>query len=88
MSFSIIIGTIPSTHSDKDSYDNESTNSHRLLHVSLSQHHISSPRQCNEGGPFLQMKKQVWTSRRGAAETNPTRNHEVFGFDPWLYSVG
>ena len=24
----------------------------------------------------------------GTAETNPTRNHEVCGFDPWPSSVG
>ena len=27
------------------------------------------------------------SSRSGAAEMNPTRNHEV-GFDPWPHSVG
>ena len=27
---------------------------------------------------------QSWSSRRGAAETNPTRNHEVEGLIPGL----
>ena len=29
-----------------------------------------------------------WNSHRGAAETNPTRNHEVTGLIPWPGSVG
>ena len=28
------------------------------------------------------------SSRRGAVETNPTRNLEVAGLDPWPCSVG
>ena len=28
------------------------------------------------------------SSYRGIVETNPTRNHEVWGFDPWPCSVG
>ena len=29
-----------------------------------------------------------WSSRHGAEETNPTRTHEVTGFDSWPCSVG
>ena len=32
--------------------------------------------------------KPVGGSCCGAADTNPTRNHEVVGFDPWPHSVG
>ena len=34
---------------------------------------------------FLDIKiDKSWSSRRGAAETNPTRNHEVAGSIPGL----
>ena len=33
---------------------------------------------------LLIYKLSSWTSHRGAEETNPTRNHEVVGFDPGL----
>ena len=45
----------------------------------------------------LLFKNNFWSSRHGAVETNPTRNHEVAGSiprltqwvkDPWPYSVG
>ena len=36
----------------------------------------------------MNKKPQTWSSRRGAAERNPTRNHEAAGFDPWPRSVG
>ena len=36
-------------------------------------------------GEFLKLKKYYnWSSGRGAAETNPTRNHEVAGSVPGL----
>ena len=31
---------------------------------------------------YLMQKLKTWSSRRGAAETNPTRNHEVVGSTP------
>ena len=39
---------------------------------------------------FIELKiERNESSHRGAAETNPTRNHEVKGsFDPWPCSVG
>ena len=33
-------------------------------------------------------KKESGSSHHGAAETNPTRNHEVVGFNPWPHSLG
>ena len=36
------------------------------------------------GTPELSKISQLWSSRRGAAETNLTRNHEVAGSTPGL----
>ena len=33
---------------------------------------------------YLQYKEKEWSSRRGTAETNPTRSHEVAGSIPGL----
>ena len=33
-------------------------------------------------------KRNFRSSRRGAAERNPTRDHEVNEFNPWPHSVG
>ena len=34
------------------------------------------------------LKAYLGSSHHGTAETNPTRNHEVAGFNPWPRSVG
>ena len=33
-------------------------------------------------------KNCLGSSHCGSVEMNPTRNHEVFGFNPWSHSVG
>ena len=34
--------------------------------------------------PSINLVRNVWISRHGAVETNPTRNHEVAGSIPGL----